>query len=342
MKKIIDRLFDGPIDLIGDIHGELESLNTLLKHLGYDEDANHPEGRRLVFLGDLVDRGPHSISLVKRVKRWVEEKKAQCIIGNHELNLINSDKGHRKKQGNHWFAGQEEGMSPDNKGFIHVQELAKPEDQEWILAFLESLPIALENDELGVVHACWDQKSIDMLKEDQEHGKVDTLERFLHYRNQIQEKIAKHHIVDQDQIDLMKQNEHPLKVLTSGLEEHHSPAYYAGGKMRNQKRKTWWHEYQGKKIIIGHYWRKRIHVDISDLPIDKQGVPLIFDHNYPFHWLGQGDVMCIDYSIGMRFLEREKNQVGQNGIGLCALRWPEQKLYFDDGFETEIQKINLS
>jgi hypothetical protein len=134
----------------------------------------------------------------------------------------------------------------------------------------------------------------------------------------------------------MKQNENPVKVLTSGLEEYHSPAYYAGGKMRNQKRSRWWDHYQGKKIVIGHYWRKKQHVDQSDLPTDKSGIPLIFDHSYPFHWLGKGDVMCIDYSIGMRFFEREKGRIGQSGIGLCAMRWPEQQLCFDDGFCTAI------
>ena len=53
-------LFDGPIDVVGDVHGELDALHALMRGLGYDPVGGHPEGRRLVFLGDLCDRGPDS------------------------------------------------------------------------------------------------------------------------------------------------------------------------------------------------------------------------------------------------------------------------------------------
>ncbi len=186
MKKIIDHLFEGPIDIIGDIHGELDALLSLIKCLGYDENANHPEGRRLVFLGDLVDRGPYSIRLVKKVKAWVEEKKAQCILGNHELNLIKTNPNRQEKRhGNHWFLGEEEGMSPENPSYIHPQELANDEDRAWLLAFFNTLPLALENDHLAVVHACWDPKSIERLKRDQAIGHTDIPLLYKKYRNRI-------------------------------------------------------------------------------------------------------------------------------------------------------------
>ncbi|MDH3441675.1 MAG: metallophosphoesterase, partial [Gammaproteobacteria bacterium] len=53
-------LEDGPLDIIGDIHGEFDALMNLLDVLGYDEEGQSPEGRKIVFLGDLIDRGPDS------------------------------------------------------------------------------------------------------------------------------------------------------------------------------------------------------------------------------------------------------------------------------------------
>ena len=69
MSRLIGRLFEGSIDIVGDIHGEIDALRLLLWHLGYDKEGYHPEGRRLVFLGDLVDRGPDSPAVVELVKQ---------------------------------------------------------------------------------------------------------------------------------------------------------------------------------------------------------------------------------------------------------------------------------
>ena len=55
---------DAPLDIIGDVHGEFEVLQALLHHLGYHEYGVHPEGRKLVFVGDLCDRGPDSPAIM--------------------------------------------------------------------------------------------------------------------------------------------------------------------------------------------------------------------------------------------------------------------------------------
>ena len=65
-------LFDSPVDVIGDVHGELAALQSLLKKLGYDDRGRHPDRRRLVFVGDLVDRGPDSPGVLRAVMRIVE------------------------------------------------------------------------------------------------------------------------------------------------------------------------------------------------------------------------------------------------------------------------------
>ena len=69
--SLVQTLPSGPLDIVGDIHGEQAALLQLLRHLGYDARGNHPEGRSLVFLGDFVDRGPDSPGVIGIVHQLV-------------------------------------------------------------------------------------------------------------------------------------------------------------------------------------------------------------------------------------------------------------------------------
>ncbi|MET9151270.1 polynucleotide kinase-phosphatase [Streptomyces griseoflavus] len=73
----------GPFDIIGDVHGCSAELEALLAKLGY-ADGVHPEGRTAVFVGDLVDRGPDSPAVLRRVMTMVKTGNALCVPGNHE------------------------------------------------------------------------------------------------------------------------------------------------------------------------------------------------------------------------------------------------------------------
>ncbi|MDT0395136.1 MULTISPECIES: polynucleotide kinase-phosphatase [Streptomyces] len=73
----------GPFDIIGDIHGCSSELEALLATLGYT-DGVHPDGRTAVFVGDLVDRGPDSPAVLRRVMTMVKSGSALCVPGNHE------------------------------------------------------------------------------------------------------------------------------------------------------------------------------------------------------------------------------------------------------------------
>jgi len=84
----------GPFDIIGDVHGCFDELLALLTKLGYAETSlngsstwQHPEGRRAVFLGDLVDRGPGIVQVLRLVMSMVESGAALCVPGNHEIKL---------------------------------------------------------------------------------------------------------------------------------------------------------------------------------------------------------------------------------------------------------------
>lgn len=78
-------------DIIGDIHGHADALRQLLHLLGYEWRGNsyrHPEGRKVVFLGDYLDRGPNVRETLEIVRAMVDGGQALAILGNHELNAI--------------------------------------------------------------------------------------------------------------------------------------------------------------------------------------------------------------------------------------------------------------
>lgn len=80
----------GPFDIVGDVHGCREELLDLLARLGYSLDegvARHPDGRRLIFLGDLADRGPDAPAVLRLVMASVAAGTALCVPGNHDVKL---------------------------------------------------------------------------------------------------------------------------------------------------------------------------------------------------------------------------------------------------------------
>ncbi|MQS39875.1 polynucleotide kinase-phosphatase [Streptomyces katsurahamanus] len=105
----------GPFDIIGDVHGCSRELETLLAKLGY-RDGAHPEGRTAVFVGDLVDRGPDSPGVLRRVMSMVASGDALCVPGNHENKLGRYLKG-RKVQHTHGLAETVEQLEKEDDAF---------------------------------------------------------------------------------------------------------------------------------------------------------------------------------------------------------------------------------
>jgi protein phosphatase len=96
----------GPFDVIGDVHGCCDELEALLGRLGYvetrlDGDAPlwgtrtfaHPQGRKAVFLGDLVGRGPRVVDTLRLVRNMVRSGAALCVPGNHDAKLLRALRG---------------------------------------------------------------------------------------------------------------------------------------------------------------------------------------------------------------------------------------------------------
>jgi protein phosphatase len=97
---------NGPFDIIGDIHGCFDELVHLLGRLGYqvteqpaaqEYTVHAPEGRRVIFVGDLVDRGPRIPAVLRLVMGMVQAGIAYCVLGNHDNKLERKLKGNAVK-----------------------------------------------------------------------------------------------------------------------------------------------------------------------------------------------------------------------------------------------------
>ncbi len=335
ISKLIQELFSGPIDIVGDIHGEIEALRQLLKCLGYDQYGIHPDGRRLVFVGDLVDRGPNSPAVVELVKKLVEKGRAQCILGNHELNLLRGD----PKQGNEWFT------KPDQPGNYPCVVVTGKQKLEFI-EFLQDLPLALQRDDLRVVHACWNEKAVMKLSEpscpatvleafnlfesgleadcnyaEMTDSALDRALKDVNKQPDISSKLAAH--------DVVCQMGNPVKVMTSGEEAVADEAFWAGGKWRMVARQKWWEDYSDDQaVVVGHYWR--YFGELTAEQKDKGG-PDLFEGIEPHHWMGKNNkVYCVDFSVGLKHKARAEG-FSEHLCKLAALRWPECEVMQHDG-----------
>ena len=225
--SLVRSLFDGPVDVAGDIHGEIDAMKDLMGHLGYREDGKPPEGRRLVFLGDLTDRGPENLAVVNLVKELVEGGKAACVLGNHDLNILLN----RQREGNDWF------FALDADARSRVQ------------AFFQSLPLALERPGLRVVHACWQDDMIELAR----HSS-DVVALYKQHARLIEEANAAGPTLDDVGKRLKAQNLNPVKLLTSGPERRASTPSLKGGRLRYEERADWWLDYAGLEVVVfGHY-----------------------------------------------------------------------------------------
>jgi hypothetical protein len=148
-------------DIIGDIHGHADELVALLGQLGYKLGAGvyrHPS-RTVIFLGDLIDRGPKIPEALGIVRRMVEAGSAQALMGNHELNIL----------AHHAAAPDAPGeflRAPEKRSQIQeTLDQVPPADLQSHLQWFRTLPLWLDLDGLRIVHACWDPESISWLSE---------------------------------------------------------------------------------------------------------------------------------------------------------------------------------
>ena len=145
----------GPFDIIGDVHGCFDELVTLLERLGYRMETRadaaggtgfsvtHPQGRKAVFVGDLVDRGPGVVEALKLVMSMTADGAALCVAGNHESKLLRKLQG-RNVQVSHGLAES-----------LAQLDMESPEFRKQAAAFLDGLisHYVLDGEDLVVAHA---------------------------------------------------------------------------------------------------------------------------------------------------------------------------------------------
>ena len=336
---------EGPLDIVGDVHGELDALRALLAHLGYDTLGRHPDGRRLVFAGDLCDRGPDSPGVLALVQPMVEAGRALAVLGNHELNLLRGD----RKDGNDWFWSEGFPRDARYEPRVHVD----PDRRDAVLAFLRTLPLALERADLRVIHAAWHPPSIVRLRA--ERPDADVLEVFRRWdamrRAPSSPPAASTRAPPPNappsatscatrpptadaacrgarRRDRPDQQSRAHRDLGPRACHRRAPVHRRHLALRERVR--WWDEYhEDTSVVVGHYWRPFV---MRERRPDGQADANLFDQLHAHEWHGaRSNVFCVDFSVGGRYRERPLAPGTVPSTRLGAIRWPERTLTLDTG-----------
>jgi Calcineurin-like phosphoesterase len=158
-------------DIIPDIHGQADKLDNLLGQLGWQRRAtgwHHAEpNRRILFLGDYIDRGPQNARALRTVRSLVDSGRASALMGNHELNAIhfhtlNPDDGEPLRAHNPKNLRQ-------HAQFLRDFPIGAPETAQAI-GWIATLPLYLATEGFRAVHACWNESVIAKLRAVTDHG----------------------------------------------------------------------------------------------------------------------------------------------------------------------------
>ncbi len=303
-----DSMHDGELgmnyDIIGDIHGHANALKALLQKLGYRERRGawgHAD-RKVIFVGDFIDRGPNQIETVEIARRMVDADSALAVMGNHELNAIAwflpdphnpgeylrprfcPKKGHKNRHQHKEFLAEVEGT---------------PRHQESVDWFL-TLPLWLDLPGLRIVHACWHRQSMEFLAPRLAPGHRLTSELMTEATREPENVSDKH----SPEPSVFK----AVEALTKGLEIPLPPPHTftdKDGHVRNEVRVRWWDRdaatYRQSAIL-----EEDLRNALPDTPIpdhvrigDCGGKPVFFGH----YWFTgtprviSSTVACVDYSI---------------------------------------------
>lgn len=295
-----------PLDIIGDIHGHADELETLLATLGYIETDGvyrHTAGRRVVFLGDYVDRGPKIRRVLQIVRGMVEADQARALMGNHEINALRvSTFGRdglpiRPRSGN--------GFTQHAATFDQISD---PHEWATWMHWIARLPISLEWQGLRFVHACWHDEAIRFA------STLGPLE------GDLLESVSHHHTPEHDQLGYLLSG--PVAALPEG---YRRTVRYGGSPHRFRIR--WWQD------LAGLTCREAVVLDDPSLP----DLPPLWHHpasayppEAPLTFFGHyalthpipapllPNLACLDYGMG-------------KGGFLCAYRWNgEQKIRLEN------------
>jgi hypothetical protein len=277
-------------DFIGDIHGQAGKLKALLRRLGYVEKASGwvaPYLRKAIFLGDLIDRGPGQVEVVRIVRTMIANGHALSVMGNHEFNAIgfvtpcpDGLPGFLRPHSPKNIAQHAEFLRQVGCGSALQLEMV-----EWF----KTLPPALDLGGARAVHAWWHQPYVDLVTRQLPPG-MPMDEDFLHaaYARGSPEYLA-------------------MEGLTKGLEIRLPPGHSFmdhGGIERCDVRAKWWkegaHSLRDVAIVGAHQDDRMPECDLPPgyLGGPVTGAPVFIGH----YWLEgtphlqSPKVACLDWS----------------------------------------------
>lgn len=162
-------------DLIGDVHGCAQTLEHLLMLLGYKQRSGvwQHSSRQAIFLGDLIDRGPHIRETLHIVHSMVEAGHAHCIMGNHEYYALAWDTPVQQNDQQHYVREHSARHARLQRETME-QFAAYPQDWQDFKTWFLSLPLYIDAGRFRAVHACWDQRLINILRARFADARVDT------------------------------------------------------------------------------------------------------------------------------------------------------------------------
>jgi hypothetical protein len=308
-------------DIIGDIHGQADKLEALLRKMGYREGKEgwrHPE-RQAIFVGDFIDRGPRQLDTLSIVRRMVESEAALAVMGNHELNAVAWHTPHPEQEGEYLRNRFNEKGGKNRRQ--HARFLAEiehfPDLHREAVDWFFSLPLWLDLPQIRVVHACWHAQYIDLLGSR------------LHQGNRLNTALLTEATIPPKDEEERRGSEPTIYAAVQTLLRGPDVALPYGlffqdkdGTERRRLRIRWWDCLNTTYAALG-ILPDNVNVLLPDEPIQDHVCPLIPSDKPIFfghYWLSgtprlQADHMaCVDYSAG-------------KGGPLVAYRWDgESKL----------------
>ena len=294
-------------DIIGDIHGCARSLQQLLDRLGYrvrDGVRRHPE-RRVIFLGDFIDRGPLQRETLGIVRRMVDSGAALSVMGNHEFNAIAYSTP--DDAGGGYLRPHSEKNTRQHREFLDAYAHS-PGAYADVIDWFRTLPLWLDLRELRVVHACWDGRLMAKIAASQAGSNLlgEDLLMQSSRRGQWQFEALE---------TLLKGREIRLPEGASFRDKD--------GTTRHNIRVRWWDQQATsfRKAFFGPE-SARTHIPEDDIAVDhlveySHEAPLVFLGHY---WM-EGDpaplgrnIACLDYSVA------------KPGGRLTAYRWDGEQV----------------
>ena len=214
-------------DIIGDVHGHAAALEKLLQKLDYQKHRGvyqHPK-RKTIFVGDLIDRGTENFKTLEITKAMTDNHQAQVLMGNHEFNALCF---HTKDPHGYYLRPHNEKNINQHKEVL--AEIRQKGDKVWqtYLEWFRRMPLFLETDGFRVVHACWDQASVDFIRDANIRDAKDRL------TNSFLAEASK------KGTDAFEAVENLIKGKEIYLPKDHPGFYDKDGHLRKKARIRWW------------------------------------------------------------------------------------------------------